>query len=143
MSYDLKIVNGDLVIQNGQIQTITGTEKLAQDILKIVLSQTGSDLMNPWYGSLINKSLIGTATDSIIISTVGQSQVRNAVSNLQNLQINQTHTSQVISPQEHIAIISEVSLKQDVNNPTLYIGLIKVLTKALTPVNVSFPITTI
>src|ERR1039458_5609818 len=39
MSFDLKLINGDLVIQNGELQTVTNSEKLIQDILKICLTE--------------------------------------------------------------------------------------------------------
>ena len=54
MSFDLKIINGDLVIKNGQLTTVVDSEKLIQDILKICLTEAGSNPMQPWYGSSIS-----------------------------------------------------------------------------------------
>ena len=41
MSFDLKITNGDLVINNGLLTIVVDSEKLIQDILKICLILIG------------------------------------------------------------------------------------------------------
>ena len=59
MSFDLKLKYGDLLLSNGDFKQVTGTDKLVQDILKICLTEMGANPLLPWYGSGINKSLIG------------------------------------------------------------------------------------
>ena len=43
MSFDLKITNGDFTVKNGEISTVTDTDKLAQDVLKICITPNGTN----------------------------------------------------------------------------------------------------
>ena len=48
MSFDLQIKNGDLQIgSNGDVAQVFDTEKLVQDILKILLTQSGANTFFP------------------------------------------------------------------------------------------------
>ena len=38
MSFDLKLLNKNLVLDNGKLSIVTSTNKLIQDILKIILT---------------------------------------------------------------------------------------------------------
>ena len=67
MSFDLKLINGDLSIKNGDMELVTGGDKLIQDILKISVTPAGANPFSLWYGSLIAKTLIGSHLDQDII----------------------------------------------------------------------------
>lgn len=140
MSYDLKIISGDLVIKDGDLKIVTGTEKLVQDLLKILLTPVGANPSFSWYGSYVSKNLIGMTIDPDLVQAHGESQVRSALTNLMNLQKLQANSFQRVDPSEHIAGISNLSIKQNDINPTLYEVTVKVLTKALTQVETNFAV---
>src|SRR5882757_9426803 len=100
MSFDLKIINRDLVIQNGDLQKVVDSEKLIQDILKICLSDVGSNPLNPAYGSFLSKSIIGNALHTSIITQIAKSQLNTCLTNLQLLQIAQVRSFQKVTADE-------------------------------------------
>ena len=141
MSYDLAVKNGDLVLQNSDLQKVVDTDKLVQDILKICLTNAGADPMNPWYGSFISRSLVGSVLDNSITVQLAQAQLQNAIENLKNLQAAQVRSFQKISPAEQISAILSVDVVRNTTDPRIFTVSIKVLSKALTPVSTSFNIT--
>ncbi len=86
MSFDLKIKNGDLVINNGLLQTVIDSEKLIQDILKMCLTTAGTNPLHPWYGSFLSRTIIGNPNASEILVQISKSQLTTALENLKNLQ---------------------------------------------------------
>lgn len=143
MSYDLKIISGDLALQNGTLRTVSDSEKLIQDILKICLTAAGSNPLQPWYGSFISRSLIGSPLSSNITIQVAQSQLQNAIENLMTLQKQQVKSFQIVSPDEQINSISDISITRNNTNLTLYIVQIKVLSKGFKPVTTAFTMNTV
>lgn len=141
MSFDLKIRAGDLVLQNGDLQTVVDTEKLVQDLLKICLTSAGSDPMNPWYGSYVTRTLIGSSLIPSITIQVAQSQLQNAIESLKSLQAAQIKSFQMVSPAEQISAILNIGITQNPTDPRIYQVGVKVLSKALTPVSASFNVT--
>ena len=143
MSFDLKVKNGDLVIEGGDFKKIVDSEKLTQDILKIALSPVGSNPSNPWYGSYLSKSLIGSGLSTDIIFQFGQSQLQNALENLKSLQESQVRNFQDVSANEQIGAILDISLNRSTTDPRLFDVLIKVTTKGYKSVTAGFTISTI
>jgi len=138
MSFDLKISAGDLVINSGELVTTTNEDKLVQDILKICLTKAGSNLYQPWYGSAIGQSLVGSVLDDNISFTLASSQLQNALENLKKLQELQVISGQKVSPQEQIALISDISIIRNNVDPRLIEVLIKVFNKAFKLVSTGF-----
>jgi hypothetical protein len=143
MSYDLRIINGDLVLQGGDFQIVTDSAKLIQDILKICLTPAGSNPLQPWFGSFISRSLIGSPLTSTIIIQVAQTQLQNALENLMTLQQQQVKSFQLVSPDEQINSIMDISIIRNTSNLTLYTVQIKVLSKGYKPVSTAFTVSTI
>lgn len=143
MSFDLRLKNGDLSIKNGDLETVTGSEKLVQDILKIAITQAGSNQFSPWYGSLISKTLIGAHLDDRIIINAAESQLQLALTTLQSLQIQQVELRQPMVATEQLAAILDISVQRSGLDPRLFEVNIKVLTKAFKKVNTSFTVTTL
>lgn len=141
MSFDLKLVNGDITIgENGDFAVVRDSEKLVQDLLKMLLTPLGSNVFYSWYGSPLSRSIIGTALDVQFITSIAQNQIRSAVETLQALQKEQMGT-QKVSATELIAAIREVSLLQNQIDPTFFTVSAAVVTKALTIVPVVFDVT--
>jgi hypothetical protein len=143
MSFDLKIKNGDLVINRGDFQTIVDSEKLIQDILKIALTTAGSNPRHPWYGSYVSRSLIGSGLSTDIIFQYGQTQLQNALEILKSLQDAQVKQFQRVSPDEQINSILDISINRNTRDPRLFDVIIKVVSKGFKPVTTVFRVSTI
>ena len=140
MSFDLKIVAGDLRIENGDLALIKGSDKLKQDIVKVALTELGSNPVQPWYGSLLSSNLIGSGLPSdIVISTV-KSQIEKSIEMLKQLQADQISKGQKLTPDEQISFIKGISVVQDTKNPQVLRVGISVLTRAFGQVNASFTV---
>ena len=110
-----------------------------QDILKICLTQAGSNPIFPWYGSFINQTMIGSVLDKKITIDYAKNQLTNSLTTLKQLQEKQSQY-QSVSPDELIYTISNVSIVQNQYEPTLYSVLLKVVSKNFKTINTSFKI---
>jgi phage baseplate assembly protein W len=141
MSFDLRIMDGDLkVARNGDLQRVEDTEKLIQDIVKIVSTQIGANPFFPWYGSPITKSLLGRAFDRSFVSSVATQQLRTAIERLQTLQQEQLRRNQIVTPQEQIAAIQKVFVDRNIVDPRYYTIVLTVLSKAFSKVDIPLSI---
>jgi phage baseplate assembly protein W len=143
MSFDLKIVKGDLVINKGDLQPVVDSEKLIQDILKICLTTAGSNPLNPWYGSFISRTIVGNPNYSNMLIQIAQSQLYTALTNLQSLQSLQVQSFQRVSADEQISAIRDISISRNKLDPRLYNVNISVISKGIKPITTAFSISTI
>lgn len=143
MSFDLKIINKDLVINNGKLQTVIDSEKLIQDILKICLTTAGSNPLHPGYGSFLSRTIVGSPLHTSILVQVAQSQLSTALENLKNLQNAQSKSFQRVSADEQISAILDISILRNQIDPRLFDIRIKALTKGLKPITTNFRVSTI
>lgn len=135
MSFDLKIKNGDLVLDSsGSISTVFGNNKIRQDIVKILLTKTGENKFHPSYGSNVGFLKVGEVSDSKITELDLKRSAEDAVRYLIFLQKNQSR-SQVLSPSEIILEISNIGTERDSEDPRLYNIYISVLTQKLDIIN--------
>lgn len=140
MSFDFKIKNGDLSIgADGDLARVENTDKLIQDILKIVITPMGSNQFYPWYGSRLSKSLIGNVFDHEFMSTVASNQLQNALENLQRLQQEQARLQRV-TPFEQLAALRGVRIERNQVDPRFFLVVINAVTRALTEVNTGLTI---
>lgn len=141
MSFDLKLQEGDLKIgQNGDLQSVIDSEKLTQDVLKIILTNIGANPFHPWYGSPIGSSLIGTAYDQQFISAVATSQLQSTLEKLMDLQREQQKIFQMVTPQEHIAAVHGVRVNRNTADPRFFEVTVSVLSKAFQRVPITLTI---
>jgi hypothetical protein len=138
MSFDLQVKNGDLVLNNGDLAQVSGSDKLIQDILKIALTAAGGNILQPWYGSLISRSLIGSYLQTDIIISMAQGQLQNAVQTLQNLQNLQVSSGQSVTPDEQISFIKNISITRSTVDFRTFNVSIQVLNRAFGKVNAVF-----
>ena len=142
MSFDLKIVDGDLAIgADGDLAKVENTEKLIQDVLKLALTPAGANPFFPWYGSHISKSLIGSSFDLTFLGPMASQQLRNALEIIQTLQKIQSNSGQFVSASELLAAIQEVYVEQNQTDPRYFKVSIKILTKEMTSFTTSFDVT--
>lgn len=143
MSFDLKIINGDLVLANGKLKTVVDSEKLIQDILKMCLTTAGTNPIHPWYGSFISRTIVGNPNYTSVLVQIGKSQLTTALQNLKDLQDLQVKAFQRVSADEQIAAISDISIIRNQIDPRLFDIIIKVTTKGLKPITTAFEVSTI
>lgn len=143
MSFDLKIANGDLVIIDGKLKTITDSEKLIQDILKICLTTIGANPMHPGYGSFLSRTIIGNPSHTSVLAQMAKSQLNNCLRDLKELQNIQVQSFQRVSADEQIGSIIDISVIRSQIDPRLFNITIKVITKGLKPIPASFVVNTI
>jgi phage baseplate assembly protein W len=137
LSFDLKIVNGDLVLKNGDLASIKGKDKLIQDILKIALTPAGGNVLQPWYGSLLQRTLVGSPLQTDIITSVAKTQLQNALETLKNLQNLQVSAGQKVDPSEQLAFIKDINIERNRVDPRQFRIQIVVLNRAFGTVSVS------
>jgi len=140
MSFELKLTNGDLTIgTNGDLETVTNTDKLIQDILKMLLTPVGTNVFFPWYGSLLTSAMVGSPMEDEFIVTAATMQITNALQTLQALQRDQM-SSQRVTASELLAAIKEVNVERNSIDPTYYSIAVRVLTKDLKTAVATFDI---
>lgn len=139
MSYDLKIVNGDLSLKNGDLDVVVNQDKLIQDIMKIALTTAGSNIYNPWYGSFLSQTIIGSPLDTSITVSMAQNQLQNAIDNLKKLQqLQVANTIQQVTPDEQIAGIKEIRVNRGITDPREFDITIKVLSRTFRQSTINF-----
>lgn len=143
MSFDLKILNGDLVINQGALQTVVNSEKLIQDILKICLTDVGSNVLHPSYGSFLSRAVVGNSAESGVIVQISQAQINTCLTNLQQLQQLQLKSFQKVSADEQLAAILGISVIRSTFDPRLFNIKIRCITKGFQPVSTAFTVATI
>jgi phage baseplate assembly protein W len=143
MSFDLKIKNGGLVINNGKLQTVVDSEKLIQDILKICVTTAGTNPLHPWYGSFLSRTIIGNPNSTDILVQISKSQLNTTLENLKNLQLQQVQSFQRVSADEQIGAILDISIIRNETDPRLFDVQIKIVSKGLKPLTTAFRVSTL
>lgn len=142
MSFDLRISDGDLVISSsGDLDKVEDTDKLAQDVLKILITPIGGNRFFTWYGSLLASATIGSAMDSMFVRSVVENQIDNSLQVLQRLQRDQQSSDQPVSASELLAAIKQISVERNAIDPTLYTIDVDVLSRALKAITLTMNIT--
>jgi len=138
MSYDLRLEKGNLKISPGcDLEVVQFTDKLIQDVLKLVITPAGANQMFAWYGSSFGKTIIGTPYDQTFIKGTATEQIVSAIENLRGLQLSQMQF-QNVSASEAISRVLNVSVDPDKTDPRLIKVFISVLSRAVTQSDVSF-----
>lgn len=140
MSFDLKLVNGDLVISSsGALDTVADNIKLRQDIVKILLTKLGENKYHPSYGSEVGALTIGSIPDQDLLETDLQASAKDAVNKLMALQRSQSR-KQFLTPGERIIAVLGTAVQRDTVDPRLYNINISVQTGALTSLTESITV---
>lgn len=140
MSFDLKLLGGDLVIKDGDFDTVEDSDKLVQDVLKLVSTQLGSNPFFPAYGSPLSQAMVGAVFETEFAEDIATQQLRASLERLQDLQRDQIRQNQIVTPEEQIAAIENVRVSQARNDPRYYIVNLTVISKAFQRVPVSFAV---
>lgn len=140
MSFDLLLIDGDLKIKEGDFQIVENSDKLVQDVLKLVSTQLGTNPFFPAYGSPMSQALIGTAYEEEFVQNVASQQLRSSIERLQLAQLEQLKKRQIVTPDEQIAAIADVSVAQSVADPRFYIVKLTVISKAFQRIPIEFAV---
>ncbi len=140
MSWSLKIRNGDLAIDGGTYGTVTGPEKLVQDLRCWILEEQGNDVMHPDYGSLIQGGMSpsGVPVPSPLGNTFSaedllriESEVRRVIMAYQAQQRDRISVDTVryngkntMSPGEILLSIKNISIIQNIDTALCYVTLV-------------------
>ncbi len=117
MSFDLTLLNGDITIGNdADFSIVTNHSKLVQDVIKMIVTQQGSNKFQPAIGSLINQRLIGQTLNAHNTITLLQGSIQEALGLLQKLQKQQSQ-GQALSPSETIIQINDITVQRDSIEP--------------------------
>jgi hypothetical protein len=131
MSFDLKIKNGDLVLDSsGSLVSVSGNNKIRQDIVKILLTKPGDNRFHPIYGSNLGYLKIGEVSDESIVELELKRSAEDSIRYLISLQRSQSR-NQVLSLSEIILDITNISVDRDLADPRLYNIYISILTQKL------------
>lgn len=133
MSFDLKIANGDLVIgSDGDIVQVSDSDKLVQDILKVLITPIGTNKFFPTYGSPISKTLIGNTYDFSFIGSVATNQINSSLNLLKQLQQIQINSGQKVTPKELISAIQDVNVERNQVDPRFFRVYVRVIDRSFT-----------
>lgn len=137
MSFDLKIVNGDISLEaDGSLKTVFDNEKLRQDIIKILLTKLGENNYHPGYGSEIGALTIGHVPDRELLELDLKSSAQDAVNKIIALQKRQSRR-QFLTPGERLVSVLDISAQRNTVDPRLYSIFISIQTGALTTITES------
>lgn len=133
MAIDIKWNNGIIVLDdNGEVETVSGTDKLVQDILRELTTANGDDIFDSTRGATLNSSIVGIGLDpDTLISQIQESIVRS-LSALKERQEQQA-MRQFYNDSELLAEIEDVTVIQDQTDPRQLDITISVLSRAMTP----------
>jgi phage baseplate assembly protein W len=142
MSFDLKLIAGDLIIKNGDLDIVEGSDKLVQDVLKLISTPLGSNPFFPAYGSPISKALIGKIYEQEFLEDIATHQLKSSIERLQQLQLEQLKQNQAVTPDEQIAVIENIKVSQARNDSRYYLIYLTVISKSFQRIPISFGIDT-
>lgn len=137
MSFDIKVLGGDVEFDsNGNLRTMTDSDKLAQDIVKILNTPIGTNPINPGYGSPLTVNEVGTVVnaDSVIQQT--QSAIAQALEQLISAQALQ-QAQQTITDAETLIDFETPIVQQDEVDPRQFNIAVNALSRDLTPLTVA------
>lgn len=142
MSFDFALINGDLQkLPTGAMRTVTDTQKLRQDILKVILTALGSNRFHPWYGCTIAEDSIGKNIPDSMLNLDIKASIAQSLDNLKKLQLQQM-TTQSVSLAEIINVIGDiVAYRSPADRRQVKID-VTVYSRRLTDVNETFTLTT-
>lgn len=131
MTFDLRLVGGSIQLRSdGDLDRISGQEKLTQDAIKIVVTPTGTHRAHPWYGSTLDVRVTGSVLTDELLENEVKSTVALAIQNLQSLQQQQERAGQFLAPEEAIAAITKIELVRDTVDPRQLIVIITIRTRS-------------
>lgn len=83
MSFDVTIVNGDLLIDDlGQLSLVRNINKVAQDVIRVITTTKGSDPLNTAYGISSLTRAIGAMQATGTLAATLEAEITTSLNNL-------------------------------------------------------------
>lgn len=136
MTWSLRISNGDFAVKGAQLSTVSGTQKLVQDLRCAILEKMGTDNLHPGFGSLIDggvrpdgsqvPSIIGVSNFALATAAI-EADIRRIANAYQKAQAERIKTERLVynkvtlTASEILAGISSIQTVQD--QDALYVRL--------------------
>jgi hypothetical protein len=139
MSFDIRLVDGDIQLGgNGDVDRVVDSDKLAQDVIKLLNTTIGSDPLNPNYGSTLTSSDIGQAIASPT-NMAAQAQIVIAQGLDQLIAIQGLQRSiQTVTDAETILDFDTPVVELDPIEPRQFNIRVNAISRDLTPITVAF-----
>lgn len=140
MSFDFQLIDGDIKIKSdGQVRTVTGIEKLKQDIVKIIVTPIGSSILHRWYGSSIDETVIGRPSNDGLKFEEIRTSIDESLDRLKKLQLAQA-SGQNVTQSEIINFVESVIVQRSIYDPRQINAIVSVITKDFSRVEEEFSV---
>jgi len=141
MSFDIRLVNGDIQLGgNGDVDRVVDSEKLAQDVIKLLNTTIGSDPLNPNYGSTLTSSDIGQAIASPTnMAAQAQAVIAQGLDQLIAIQGLQ-RSIQTVTDAETIMDFDAPVVEIDPIEPRQFNIIVNAISRDLTPIAIAFTV---
>ena len=137
MSFDVKIVNGDLSLdEQGRVELVRNNDKLVQSVLKLISTTLNSDVFAPDYGLSITTDSLGVPNTASVTEQKMQAEITLGIQRLQREQESLAQ-QQVLTPGERIRNIDNIAVEQDESDPRQFNIFIELTTFEQTPITVT------
>lgn len=104
----------------GDVKTVRGTDLLAQDVLKIIFTEKGSNPFHSWYGTGIVNAIGRKMSERSLLQSTILSDLRDAFRRWQNVKTQQeTVIGQAVSDGEFPSQLLVTDMYKDPNDPTI------------------------
>lgn len=151
MSWSLQIQNGDLSLNGGSYGTVSGSQKLAQDLKCALLERMGTDDAHPNFGSLIDGGVANGVEQPSLIATTDwthaialiESEIRRIINQYQASQVRRsendrmTYGKPTLTPDELLVAISSIQFFQVQDALVVKVG---IQTGANNTININLPL---
>jgi len=137
MSFDIKAFSGDVEIgSNGDLSQVTDSDKLAQDVLKLLNTPIGTNPLNPGYGSMLTVNQVGEAvyTEGLVEQT--KRIITDALEQLITQQAYQA-AIQPLTDAETLVDFETPIVERDSQDPRQFNIVVNAISKALTPLAIA------
>ena len=142
MSWDFKLENGDITLSSsGTPVAVRNSDKLRQDILKLLFTPQGENLLHPWYGTPLLNSAVGNNYDYDILVSEVHSAIEYGINNLITLQQLQQKNNQFLTPKEQILKIKDIGVDLDEQDKRRLIIFLDISSKSGETVSESITVT--
>lgn len=117
MSFDLLLDNGDISFDElGQLNTVTGAEKLAQQIEKIIYESIGDNIDDPQYGTIL-RQMVGASGNGEVLKSMALQSIESALSKYQSYQAEQIERGQEMDNGEILVTWANIEVSTPTGDP--------------------------
>lgn len=137
MSFDIRAITGDIEFApNGDFKQVVNSDKLAQDVVKLLNTPIGTNPLNLGYGSPLTVAQIGEAVDADQLVENTKAVISQALEQLiasQSLQA----AIQPLTDAETIIDFETPVVEQDSQDPRQFNIAVNAISKDLTPLTIA------